>query len=77
MFALAYWSIPSDLRNLPTKRRFMEVLGFSAASFTTTAYGDILPSTPIARWLATIEGALGLTMFGFLVTALYRRISRR
>lgn len=56
---------------------FYEFIGVSAGAFTTSGYGLVTGLTRLTRLLLTLESAIGLTMFGFFVAALYRRISRR
>lgn len=76
-FALLFHLPNVEIRNMPPDASFLEYLGFSAATFATAPYGDLVPSNPGARALATIEAALGLLVFGFLAAALYRRVSKR
>jgi hypothetical protein len=55
-------------------------LYFSATSFVTTGYGDIVPVHPIVRLLALLEGGLGLTTLSLSVTYLlsvYPLIARK
>jgi hypothetical protein len=49
---------------------FGDALYFSAISFLTTGYGDILPIHPIARSLAVLQGGLGLFTLSLSVTYL-------
>jgi hypothetical protein len=65
------------MKNWPGNAGFLEYLGLSASSFASVSYGDIIPENLWARLLVTFEGIFGLVMFGFLVSALYRRISKR
>ena len=76
IFALVFY-YSANLKNIPGGYDFLECLGFSAATFVTATYGEVLPSTRAARILCTCESAVGLVMFGFFVTSLYRRISKR
>jgi hypothetical protein len=47
-----------------------DALYFSATSFFTTGFGDIVPVHPIARLLAILQGGLGLTTLSLSVTYL-------
>jgi len=47
-----------------------DALYFSATSFVTTGYGDIVPVHPLVRLLALLEGGLGLTTLSLSVTYL-------
>lgn len=61
-------------------RAFGDALYFSAASFFTTGYGDIVPRHALARFLALVEGGLGLTTLSLSVTYLlsvYPLVSRK
>jgi hypothetical protein len=84
-FALVY--LPSihnpamfSLTDLPPSWPLADALYFSAVSFFTIGYGDIVPLHPAARFLGTAEGALGLLTISFSVTYLlsvYPLISRK
>lgn len=76
-FAVLFRWTHAQIQNMPHNANFLEYLFFSAAMFTTVAYGDVVPASFGARVLATLDGACGLIVFGFLVAALYRRISKR
>jgi hypothetical protein len=57
-----------------------DALYFSATSFVTTGYGDIVPVHPLVRLLALLEGGLGLTTLSLSVTYLlsvYPLIARK
>jgi hypothetical protein len=57
-----------------------DALYFSALSFFTLGYGEIVPVHPIARLLAVLQGALGLTTLSLSVTYLlsvYPLIARK
>jgi hypothetical protein len=77
LFAAAFKGLKIGIRNMPSGASFLEYIGFSAATLVTVAYGDLLPASFGGRLLATFESGLGLILFGFLVAALYRRISKR
>ncbi len=67
----------ANLKNMPVGAGFLEYLVFSISTFATAAYGEVIPAPAAARILTTIESASGLIMFGFFVTSLYRRVSKR
>jgi len=75
-FALLYWALRAEIRNMPTSAT-IEYFFFSATAFVSGAYSDLTPVNLAALLLSTTERGLGLIMFGFFVTALYRRISKR
>lgn len=80
IFALIYWILGLEIRNMPKQTAFsgiLEYLGFSAATFATMSYGDLVAATRAGRLLTTLEACLGLVFFGFLAAAVYRKISRR
>jgi hypothetical protein len=77
LFAIIFRWCHIDMRNLPQGSGFVEYVVFSAAMFATVAYGDVVPVSFAAKSLVTLEGACGLIFFGFLVAALYRRVSKR
>lgn len=76
-FAVVYWAFGMEIRNMPSHSSFLEYLGFSAATFATMNYGDLVAATRAGRLLTTAEACLGLLFFGFLAAAVYRKISRR
>lgn len=77
LFAIIFRWHHIDLRNLPHGSSFIAYVVFSTAMFVTITYGDVVPGNLLARFLVTLEGACGLIFFGFLVAALYRRVSKR
>jgi hypothetical protein len=46
------------------------MLYFSVAAITTTGFGDILPMTPWARLIATVECLVGIVLAGAFVNAI-------
>ena len=59
---------------------FGDALYFSALSFFTLGYGEIVPLHPITRLLAVLQGGLGLTTLSLSVTYLlsvYPLIARK
>lgn len=59
---LAYAMLYSSLGQFP--RDFETALYFSATTFTTLGYGDVIPA-PDHRLLAGIEGVMGLILIGW------------
>ena len=76
IFAILYWALKVEIKNMPPGA-IIEYIWFSVTAFVSGAYSDLTPASPSALVLSTAERGLGLIMFGFFVTALYRRISRR
>jgi hypothetical protein len=76
IFAFLYWALKVEIRNMPPNA-IIEYIWFSVTAFVSGAYSDLTPANLGALLLSTAERGLGLTMFGFFVTALYRRISKR
>lgn len=62
MEILAYASLYSVLGQFPGD--FETALYFSASTFTTLGYGDVIPA-PDHRLLAGVEGVLGLMLIGW------------
>jgi hypothetical protein len=75
-FAFLYWELKIPIRNLPSDAT-VQFLWFSVAAFVSGSYGDLTPAGFRALVVSTAERGLGLIMFGFFVTSLYRRISKR
>jgi len=76
LFAFLYgWK--GDFTNFPQSKSWQEYLGYSFAAFASAAYGNVTAANGAARFLSTVESILGLVLFGFFVSALYRRISKR
>jgi hypothetical protein len=84
-FALLYEPFVHDasafaLLDVEPRSALGDALYFSALSFFTLGYGEIVPVHPIARLLAVLQGALGLTTLSLSVTYLlsvYPLISRK
>lgn len=73
-FALLYLPLMREPGRFLSPAEFAPVpsdaLYFSAVSFLTTGYGDIVPAHWLARLLAVAEGALGLLTISLSVTYL-------
>ena len=84
-FALLYLPVIHDVavfsvRDPGPASRFGDALYFSAVSFFTMGYGDIVALHPLARFLGVVEGAFGLLTTSLSVTYLlsvYPLITRK
>lgn len=84
-FALLYAPFVHDpaaflLSEVEPQSALGDALYFSALSFVTLGYGEIVPLHPIARLLAVLQGGCGLTTLSLSVTYLlsvYPLISRK
>jgi hypothetical protein len=64
----------------PESHRFVDMVYFSGATFTTLGYGDIAPVGSAARLLAVVESATGFGFFAVVIAylpVLYQAFSRR
>ncbi|GKS83381.1 hypothetical protein AVMA1855_04535 [Acidovorax sp. SUPP1855] len=68
-FAYLYGELKYDGKNVET---VLEALYFSGLTFTTIGYGDITPMG-FARFLAVLEGLLGIVLSSAFVVSLVRR----
>ena len=75
-FAFVFQHI-APVTNMPPGATFWNFLAFSACNFLTLTYGTAEPGSGVARALQISEAALGLLLFGLLITSLYVRISKR
>ena len=79
-FALLQWALPEGLARVPGMNRYGTALYQSGVTFFTLGYGDVVPRTNIARFVAVSEAGIG---FGFLAVVigylpvLYQAFSRR
>lgn len=76
VFALAFQYFVR-IADMPQGSGFWNFLAFSACNFLTISYGRAEPGSGTARILQISETALGLLLFGLLITSLYVRISKR
>jgi hypothetical protein len=54
----------------PGRLRLNDLLYFSYSTLTTTGYGDITPSHPFVRTLATFEGIVGTLYIAVMISRL-------
>ena len=54
---------------------FSETLYFTIISLTTLGYGDVVPTTKLGLYLASVQSVVGFCLFAILASMLYRRIS--
>jgi hypothetical protein len=80
-FALLHVSLGTPLQKADgTTDRLVDWVYFSGITFFTIGYGDVVPASGLARFLAMFEGGIG---FGFLAVVigympvLYQAFSRR
>jgi hypothetical protein len=79
-FALLHWANGSAIDSAKGTPGFSTDLYFSGTTFFTLGLGDVIPHTPLARWLTALEAGMG---FGFLalvigyLPALNQSFSRR
>jgi hypothetical protein len=76
IFAFAFQYV-LPVKGMPQESGFWNFLAFSACNFFTISYGTAEPGSGTARALQVTETALGLLLFGLLITSLYVRISKR
>jgi hypothetical protein len=71
-FGQGYRGFPAKV-----KGHYLRMLYFSAGIATSTALGDIVPITPLARLLVTIEALCALVIVGLFLNALAVDIGNR
>ena len=52
-------------------------LYFSGITFMTIGYGDLVPVAPLPRFLAVLEGAVGISVIGMLIASWTKKIMYR
>lgn len=80
LFALLCWKLSARYivagTASPRHLTFLESVYYSAVSFTTGGFGDIMPGNAMARAITATEGLVGAVFLGFFAAAVYRRLSR-
>ena len=61
---------------LPDKT-FWEHVYFSGITYLTVGYGDLAPSSPVARMLSVLCGAAGIGTFGLLIASVTKKVMYR
>jgi hypothetical protein len=77
-FGLLHWSLGTDLRG--ADGRLTGCLYFSATTFFTLGYGDLVPEGAAARVLSVVEAGLGFVFLAVIISylpVLYQAFSRR
>jgi hypothetical protein len=59
----------------PGQGAFWRMLYFSVSTITTLGFGDIVPVTPLARALVTLEALLGPLLLGFFLVVVGSRLA--
>jgi hypothetical protein len=80
LFGLLYGGLGWQIRRTTDLRSSLGLadgIGYSVASFLTVPYGDWVALDAPSRIATLVEAGVGLLMFGFLIAAIYRRISQR
>ena len=62
--------------NSPKELSFTEAIFQSISLFTSNGYGELVPYGILSNTLVALESTIGLVFLGFLVSAIYRRISK-
>lgn len=70
---LDYLSDYTMFRNYPYRANFFDYFYFSAVTFTTLGYGDLVPATIPEKIVASIEVMLGFIMLGVFINLIQRR----
>jgi len=76
VFAVLFRFTGAEIKNMPGSS-FLNFVGLSVSNLTGLDYGNSAPANTWARLLIIGERGAGLVVFGFLVTTLYLKISRR
>ena len=71
-FAAATSGFPSEASG-----SFFRMLYFSAITITTVGFGDIVPITPLSRFLVAFEAVLGIVLAGFFLNAIANESAAR
>jgi hypothetical protein len=76
-FALGFCLLGGIQANPDRALRFWEYLVYSAGSFVSVTFNDLVPVTLLAKYLSVGEAFLGLATFALFVSALGQRIGGR
>ena len=67
---------PAELAAVPALRRYLTAFYFSLVTLLTLGYGDIVPSTPIETVVDIVQIAVGVLVFGIILSALADAVTR-
>lgn len=74
LFGFAYMAVSIDYGDYET---WLSPFYFSLVTLTTLGYGDVLPASETAQWLAMAEVTLGYMMLGGLISIFSNKLARR
>jgi hypothetical protein len=77
-FGLLHWSLGTGIAG--AEGRFSSYLYFSATTFFTLGYGDLMPTDTAARALSVVEAGMGFVFLAVIISylpVLYQAFSRR
>jgi hypothetical protein len=80
LYALLLHFSPDALNNIEVTRPVDEIpntVYFSFVTLTTLGYGDISPSTPLARFLVIVESVAGMFYLALIVASLVGSMKHR
>ena len=66
-FALLYWAVGPGLMEQREARDFFSSLYLSGTTFFTLGLGDIVPTTPAARFLVILEAGMGFAFLALII----------
>lgn len=69
-FGLVYWLLGENSFQGNGNWGFDMALYYSTETITTLGYGDITPSTTLARWLVIAEAIIGVTAIGLFLNSI-------
>ena len=79
IFGFCYYlsevAMGGDAMTGPRTEGFLEYIYFSAVTYTTIGYGDLLPLGPV-RFVAAVEALSGLLMIGWSASLTYLEMQR-
>lgn len=75
LFALGYWLEPGSLENA-RPGSFWDAFFFSVQTMATIGYGKMVPRTPLANALVTLEALLGLLGFAMATGLIFAKFAR-
>lgn len=79
-FALIDWALGSTVLAIKDRSDFLNDLYLSGTTFFTLGLGDVLPHTPLARFLVVVESGMGFAFLALVIgylPALNQSFARR